>query len=185
MKIRYDWFQHSPERRPRRSGRVVLILLGCVILQVVLPNAIGLYEALRVQFALIAIVIFSLDQDWFAGAMTGVGGGLIMDVFSGGRMGVYALSYGIIGLLIGRVQERLYKDNLLTIATVIGGASLLSPILILNVLGMYGIEMDYLGQFARCVLPSAAANAIVGCTVFSMARRIRYGRSRTWERSHR
>jgi len=158
-----------------KARNVLLILLGCVLLQVVLPNTVWLYEALRVQFVLIAVVLFSLQQDWFGAAMTGVGGGFIMDLFSGGRIGVYALSYGIVALLIGRIQERLFKENMLTIATVMAAASLLSSILVSNVLELYGIELHYLGQFARRVLPSAAANAIVGCAAFSMVRRIRRG----------
>ncbi len=167
-----------------KSRYMVLVLLGCAILQVVLPNAVGLYEALRIQFALIAVVYFSLELDWFAAAVTGVAGGLILDMFSGGRIGIYALSYGVVALLVGRVQERLFKDNSLTIAAVIVAASFLSSILVFNLLSLYGIELDYLAQFSRRVIPSAAANAIVGCTVYSISRRIRHGRSSTWKRSY-
>ena len=108
-----------------RVRKVLLVLLGCVIMQVILPNATGLYEALRIQFALIGVVYFALHQDLFDAAMTGVAGGILVDLFSGGRIGIYAVSYGLIGLLIGRVQERLFKDNVLTIATVMAGASFL------------------------------------------------------------
>jgi rod shape-determining protein MreD len=158
-----------------RLRNVSLILLTCVLFQVTLPNTSWLYEAVRVQFVLIAVVLLSLEQDWFAAAMAGVAGGFLMDLLSGGRIGVYALSYGLIGLLIGRVQERLFKENMLTIATVMAVASLLNSLLVSNLLGLYGIPLDYLGQFAKGVLPSAAANAIVGCVAFSMVRRIRRG----------
>ncbi|NQT83942.1 rod shape-determining protein MreD [bacterium] len=164
---------------------VACVLLASVILQVILPNAVGLYEALRVQFALIAVVYFSLHEDWFRSAMIGVAGGSIVDLFSGGRIGVYALSYAIIGMLVGRIQERLFKDNSLAIAAVIVAASFLSPILVFNVLALYGIKMNYLGLFARSVLPSAAANAVVGCTIFSISRRTQDARSRIWSGSYR
>jgi len=170
-------WEHPTRRRAQGPATVLPVLLGCVLLQVTLPNSISLYEALRVQFVLIAIVYFGLEKDWFGAAMTGVAGGFVMDIFSGGRIGVYALSYGLIGFIIGGVQERLFKDNLLTIATVIVGASLLSPFLVFNVLGLYGVELDLFGQFTGRVLPSAAANAIVGCTLSSLLRRIRHGRS--------
>ncbi len=168
-----------------KARNVVIVLLASVILQVVLPNAVGLYEALRVQFTLIAVVYFSLRQDWFHSAIIGATGGLILDVFSGGRIGVYALSYALIGLLLGRVQERLFQDNLLTIAAVMVAASFLSPVLVFNVLALYGIKMNYLGLFAKFVLPSAAANAVVGCTFFSMRRRIEHGRSWARKSSYR
>ncbi len=164
---------------------ILLVLLASVLLQVVLPNAVGLYEALRIQFTLIAVVYFSLHEDWFRSAMIGAAGGLMMDLFSGGRIGVYALSYAVIGLLVGRVQERLFKDNFLAIAAVMVAASFVSPIIVFNVLSMYGIRMSYLGLFARYVLPSAAANAVVGCTVFSFSRRIQDARSRIWRGSYR
>ncbi len=164
---------------------VTFTLLASVFLQVILPNAVALYEALRIQFALIAVIYFSLHEDWFRSAMIGVTGGLIVDLFSGGRIGVYALSYAIIGMLVGRVQDRLFKDNFLAIAVVIVGASFLSSILVFNVLALYGIKMDYLGLFAKSVLPSAAANAVVGCTVFSISRRIQDARSRIWRGSYR
>jgi rod shape-determining protein MreD len=154
---------------------VILALLVSVMFQVVLPNTIGLYEALRVQLVLIAVTLFSLQEDWFGGAMTGVAGGLMMDLFSGGRIGVYALSYGIVGMLVGRVQERLFKENLLTIAAVMVAASFLSAIFVVQLLGLYGIEYDLFGEFLKRIVPSAAANAIVGCTMFSMARKIRRG----------
>ncbi len=163
---------------------VACALLGSALLQVILPNAVGLYEALRIQFTLIAVIYFSLHEDWFRAAMVGVAGGFIVDLFSGGRIGVYALSYAIIGMLVGRVQERLFKDNFLAIAAVIVGASFLSPILVFNVLALYGIKMNYLGLFAKYVLPSAAANAVVGCTLFSISRRIQDARSRIWRGSY-
>jgi rod shape-determining protein MreD len=178
-------WEHVSRRRGRTPVTVLLALLGCVVLQVTLPNAIPLYEALRVQFVLIAIVHFSLSHDWFASAMTGVAGGLFMDVFSGGRIGVYALCYGLVALLIGRIQERLFKDNLLTIATVIVGASLLSPVLVFNVLALYGVALDVFSQLVGSILPSAAANAVVGCTLFSIMKRIRYGRSGFGKRTYR
>lgn len=164
---------------------IALALLASVLLQVILPNALGLYEALRIQFALIAVVYFSLHQDWFRSAMTGIAGGLTMDVFSGGRIGVYALSYGIIGMLVGRIQERLFKDNFLAIAAVMVAASFLSAALVFNLMAMYGTKMDTLGLFAKSVLPSAAANAVVGCTLFSITRRIQDARSRVWRGSYR
>lgn len=164
---------------------VACVLLASVLLQVILPNAVGLYEALRVQFVLIAVIFFSLHEDWFRSAMIGVGGGLTVDLFSGGRIGVYALSYAIIGMLVGRVQERLFKDNFLAIAAVIVGASFLNAILVFNVLALYGIKMDYLALLATSVLPSAAANAVVGTTVFSISRRVQDARARIWRRSHR
>jgi rod shape-determining protein MreD len=168
-----------------KARNVACVLLAGVILQVILPNAVSLYEALRVQFGLIAVVFLCLRRDWFQSAMIGVLGGLFMDLFSGGRIGVYALSYGVIGLLIGRVQERLYKDNLFTIAAVIVGASFLSPLVVLNILALFGIKFDYLALLAKAILPSAAANAVVGCTVLSISRRVRHGRSRAWKRSYR
>jgi len=155
---------------------VACALLGSALLQVILPNAVGLYEALRIQFTLIAVIYFSLHEDWFRAAMVGVAGGFIVDLFSGGRIGVYALSYAIIGML--------FKDNFLAIAAVIVGASFLSPILVFNVLALYGIKMNYLGLFAKYVLPSAAANAVVGCTLFSISRRIQDARSRIWRGSY-
>jgi rod shape-determining protein MreD len=154
---------------------VIPALIVCVLFQVVLPNTIWLYEALRVQLVLIAVTLFSLQQDWFGGAMTGVTGGFIMDLFSGGRIGVYALCYGIVGMLVGRVQERLFKENLLTIATVLVAASLLGALLTVQLLGLYGIEYNFFGEFLKRIVPSAAANAIVGCTIFSMAKKIRRG----------
>lgn len=158
-----------------KARNIILALTICVVFQVVLPNTIGLYEALRVQLVLIAVTLFSLQEDWFGGAMTGVAGGFIMDLFSGGRIGVYALSYGIVGMLVGRVQERLFKENLLTIAAVMVAASFVSAIFVVQLLGLYGIEYNFFGEFLRRIVPSAAANAIVGCTIFSMARKIRRG----------
>jgi rod shape-determining protein MreD len=162
----------------------VLILLASVILQTILPNAIGLYQDLRIQLALIVIVYFALHHDWFQSAMTGVAGGFIMDLFSGGHIGVYALTYGVIAMLIGRVQEKLLRDSFLTVATVIVCASLLSPILVFNVLALYGLKLNYAAVFAKYVLPSTAANAIVGCAVLPMLRRIKDGRSAARRRSY-
>lgn len=158
-----------------KARNVIPVLTVCVVFQVVLPNTIWLYETLRVQLVLIAVALFSLQEDWFGGAMTGVAGGFIMDLFSGGRIGVYALCYGIVGMIVGRVQERLFKENLVTIATVMVAASLLSAIFVVHLLGLYGIEYDFFGELLKRIVPSSAANAIVGCTIFSMARKIRRG----------
>lgn len=185
MKARSGIFARSISWRSPRPGSQVIVVVGCVLLQVALANLIPMYETWRIQFALIAVVYFSLQQDWFPSAMTGVTGGLAMDIFSGGQIGVYALGYGIVGLLIGRVQERLVKDNLLANAAVIAAASLVSAILIFNVLALYGIELEYLSQFAKRALPLAAANAIAGCLLFSLARRMKRARSTFRKRSYR
>ena len=160
-----------------KKTKIFLILFICCLVQTILPIYVKQYEFVKIQFVLIAVVYLCLERSWFNGLMVGITAGLLMDVFSGGRLGIYILSYGIVGFLVSYYQENLFEKNLFTTMLFVFTASILVPTINFNCLKLYNIELNYFHSFKMFILPIAVANIIVAA-LFSMIFR-RFYRDRT------
>ncbi len=155
-----------------KKTKIFLILFICCLVQTILPVYVKQYEFVKVQFVLIAVVYLCLERSWFAGLMVGITAGLLMDVFSGGeRLGIYMLSYGIVGFLVSYYQEKLFEKNLSTTLLFVFAGSIFAPTINFNCLKLYNIELSYFYNFKVFILPIAAANIIVAALFYMIFKR--------------
>lgn len=61
---------------------------------------------------LIIVVIFALLRGKYEGAFTGLVAGLLQDIFFAKALGINALIYFAIGYLVGLLDDKVFKDNL-------------------------------------------------------------------------
>ena len=62
--------------------------------------------------ALILVVIFALLRGKYSGAFTGLAAGLLQDIFFGNIIGINALIYFLVGYVVGLLDEKVFKENL-------------------------------------------------------------------------
>ncbi len=153
--------------------KIAVVILICVLVQVVLPGKVPGYHWLQVEWTLIAVIFFSLRRHWRQSMWIGAAAGLMLDLLSGGRLGVFGLSYLTCSTLLGVFHRWLYRESLFAICTLTFLVTLLVSninFLILRSFGSYPGYWTYL-IWGR-LLPAATINAIFAAPFFILLSRI-------------
>ena len=113
--VRRPIHHYSPtrEKRWRRRAILGLLLLVSAIIQGAGGGA-GVFFHFRPDLVLIVVVCWSLRQGPAGGWWAGAGGGLLSDLFTGGILGMRALSLGTAGWLAALGSRSLYRAHLTT-----------------------------------------------------------------------
>ncbi|KAB2952338.1 rod shape-determining protein MreD [Heliorestis acidaminivorans] len=91
---------------------ITLFLVLAVVLQTTFFHTFSI-QGIGPNLVLILVVFFSLLQGSRAGSFFGLLAGLFLDLISGRYIGLNTLTLAAVGGLIGLIEGRLYKDNLL------------------------------------------------------------------------
>ena len=93
---------------------VVLTVVFGLILQATVLAELNLFGlGLKPDFVLITVISYGLLKGPFYGAGLGLAAGLAADLFTGGVLGIGALSRMVAGFLAGLLEKTIFKDNLL------------------------------------------------------------------------
>jgi rod shape-determining protein MreD len=117
---------------------------------------------------LLQVAAVALFRGSMAGAALGIAGGAALDLWRGQALGLFALSAGATGYLLGLLEPRLFKDNLLVpVAAALAGTVLFQ--------GGFLLLSSFAGQsfpvgaaLVRVVLPEAVYNAVLAPFVFRL-----------------
>lgn len=112
----------------------------------------------------IAIVYFGYNFGSFYGTVTGFSGGLFHDAISNSPLGLLALPKVIIGYVVGLLGRSFLKQNILTIALLIFGASLVKGLLTLLLCLLFH-EASF-SDIATIILPESFYNALLAPPLF-------------------
>jgi rod shape-determining protein MreD len=147
-----------------------------VILIVVLQNTLLQYiEILHVKPNLILVVVvsFALLYGNIQGAIAGFILGLCQDITSGSVIGFYALLGLYLGLVVGIVNKRLYRENFIVIIffTFISTIAYEALVYLLNEWGVHmfsSVEtrVSLLYAAKNNILPEAVYNCIVAVPIY-------------------
>lgn len=96
----------------KRVITLALLIVAAFILQVSVFPFFSLAHIIP-NFMLILVVSIALMRGQVEGMMVGFFGGLLLDIFSGGAIGVYALLYTVMGYLNGYFNKLFYHGNVL------------------------------------------------------------------------
>lgn len=146
------------------------VLTGIMVLAFLLQSVVSSYLAIggiTPDFLLAVVVTYGLLFGWEVGLAGGVLGGLLIDSISGFFIGIHVLSYGVVGLAAGLVEDRVFKDNLLLAP--VGGlaASMVSLAIEAVCFWLYGREVDPIGALRMTILPAALYNMVLTILVYS------------------
>ena len=164
--------------------KIFLIFLVCVMIQIQLARKLSFVRIVPIQLLLIAMVCYCIDRDWFGGMLVGISAGLMLDLLSGGRLGVYTLSYGIVGFLIGSFQALVFKEDLLPKLFIVFAATLVLQSLNFQIIKIYQPNMAFIIYLYRSILPGALLNCAAAAPIFVLMQRKRKG-FRSWSRGRR
>jgi rod shape-determining protein MreD len=111
----------------KQTFKIALLVFVGLVLQIALIARMSLFGS-RPDLPLVLIVAVALLKGPFHGELVGFVSGFLIDLLSGGPMGIQAFSGAVIGYCAGFVRGRLYPENLITqaasvfVATLVGKA---------------------------------------------------------------
>ena len=152
-----------------RLIKILIIILGSVILQASLVARITIFGS-KPDLPLAVVVSVALIRGPFHGELTGFVSGLLGDIFSGGPLGVQALSKVLIGYFTGFVRSRFYYDNFITQAVCGFIATLASKIITSIHLALLADPKFLRIRFEGLILV-ALINALLVIGVFHLIKR--------------
>jgi rod shape-determining protein MreD len=134
------------------------VLTGLLLLAFLIQSVVADYLAIggvHPDFLLVLVISYGLLFGWQIGLGAGALGGLLIDLMSGRVIGLHVLSLGVVGLLTGLVEERVFKDNFLLAPTAGWLGSILSHTMALFFHWLFGWEVDLFESFRTVILPAA------------------------------
>lgn len=105
------------------------------------------------DFFLVLVVFWSYFRGWKEGVLAGFFSGLIKDIFFFSLVGVNAFSLSLIGLLISEVKDRIYQQNVVFFALIVGGSFLVNSLIVCLWLWLF-YHFPLLYTFVGSVYPS-------------------------------
>lgn len=143
-------------------------LTGILVLSYLLQSVVAAYLAIgevAPDFVLVVVVCYGLLFGKEIGLGAGVIGGLLLDLTTGRFIGMHVLSLGLTGLVVGMMEDKVFKDNfLLTSLVGLGGSVLCQAVQILCQL-IYGWEVPA-GVVRTTVLPSAVYAMVLTLIIY-------------------
>lgn len=140
----------------------LLLLLQTTLLQYtaiygVLPNLLAVF-----------IIITALLRGNVEGGAVGLFAGLAADMMFGSVFGFYALFGFYLGIVVGSLNKRMFRDNFLIAVffTFVYSVAYESVIYIIN--NIMSIDMDFLYALTSIILPEAAYNSAVAIIIFPL-----------------
>lgn len=100
------------------------MLAGLLLTAFLVQSVLGPFLAIGgviPNVVLVVVIVYGLLFGWEVGLGAGVVGGLLIDLTIGQLIGSHLLALGLVGLVVGQVEERVFKDNILLAA--LGGAA--------------------------------------------------------------
>lgn len=129
------------------------ILLVSYLLQSVVASYLTIGQA-SPDFVLVVVVCYGLLFGWEIGLGAGAIGGLLVDLTVGRFVGSHILSLGLVGLVAGHLEDKVFKDNFLTASVAGFAGSLLNQGVQLACQLLYGWEVPA-QVLSSMVLPQA------------------------------
>ena len=94
--------------------------------------------------------------------------GLLLDFFIGTRIGIYSITFGIIGLIAGFLDKNFSKDNRLTLISMISFLTLITELIIV-IIGIVFMHMQInILQFLKIVIIEVIFNSIIVLVLYPL-----------------
>ncbi|MBI2251660.1 MAG: rod shape-determining protein MreD [Armatimonadetes bacterium] len=101
--------------------RFLIILLIFILSLILEGTVLAYYFVVPPQISLLIIIILSFKEGSLRGFLSGLLLGVIQGMILGEPLGIFTLSYGFCGFLIGSIKERFFPQTLIIIFAAILG----------------------------------------------------------------
>lgn len=165
-----EWF------RARGWFLGLLVLTGLLLESAVFPH-LTLFGA-KPDLVMAVVACWGLLYGPQAGFVAGVGAGLLQDLLFMQYIGLFALAKGLVGLLIGVVESKIFKESIWVSTGAIGTAVLAHEFIIWFVLRRLDIPASGLA-LVTVALPTAFYTMLLAPVIY---RRVLVHRAAEWIR---
>lgn len=142
----------------------VILLLSYLVQSVMGPFlAIG---GVVPNIVLVVVIVFGLLFGSRVGLAAGIAGGLLIDLTLGQLIGSHLLSLGTVGFVVGQVEDRVFKDNLLL--AVLGGVigSFIGQVVLICCIWLFLRAVSWV-DFKETLLPSLVYDTVLCVLIYS------------------
>lgn len=143
----------------------IIIIFIFVTTQVTFLNFIDIF-GVRPNLIIILIVSISLLEGRNFGAVVGFIAGLCLDSVAGVALGYQALIGMLLGVLLGNINKRFFKENIFVMLICTFISTILFESAIILVSYTIGLRINYIETLKSIILPEAVINSLVGVVIF-------------------
>ncbi|MDI3280439.1 MAG: rod shape-determining protein MreD [Bacillota bacterium] len=148
-----------------------LLILGALLLQNTAFSLL-LFLGVKPDLVLLAVVAWALARGAKEGALLGGAAGLLLDLLRGHWVGLGAVTYLTTGYVVGLLEDRLFKENLLVPVVVSFFATFLDQLLFLLLGNSFGLGYPLFFTLWRITFPSMLYNAALAPLVYRQVQRL-------------
>lgn len=140
-----------------------IIISICFVLQTTMFQAIS-FANISPNLLIIVVSSFGFMRGKKEGLLVGFFCGLLMDIFWGAYLGIYALLYMYIGCLNGLFQKRFYPDDIKLPMLLIAASDLVANFFIYFFMFFFRSRFDFSYYFTSIILPELVYTMVI--TIF-------------------
>ena len=147
---------------PRKIVLFIIISI-CFVLQTTTFQTLS-FANIAPNLLIIVVASFGLMRGKTEGMYIGFFSGLLIDIFFGFYLGVYALLYMYVGFVTGLFQKRYYPEDIKLPLLIISASDLISNLIIYLVLFLTRKRYDFGYYFGNVLVPELVYTTII--TIF-------------------
>lgn len=141
------------------------ILLVAFLVQSVLATYLSIGEVVP-DLLLVVVLSYGLLFGWQIGLGAGMLGGLLLDLNTGRFIGLHVLTLGLVGLVSGVIEEKVFKDNLLLAPAAGFVGSMASHSIVVLALWLFGWKFNLAETLRSTILPAALYDMVLAAIVY-------------------
>ena len=147
---------------PRKIVLFIIISI-CFVLQTTTFQTLS-FANIAPNLLIIVVASFGLMRGKTEGMYIGFFSGLLIDIFFGFYLGVYALLYMYVGFVTGLFQKHYYPEDIKLPLLIISASDLISNLIIYLVLFLTRKRYDFGYYFGNVIVPELVYTTII--TIF-------------------
>ncbi len=149
-----------------------ICILLILLIQTTLLDYVKIY-GVKPNLLFVFIVAIALLKGYAEGAIVGCISGFAMDMISGGLLGFNALLFLYLGLAVGFINRRLYKENYIVMIFFTFSSTIVFG-LMMYVITSLGSGMDLLLSLTMKILPESLYNCLVAVVIYFIVIRLNW-----------
>ncbi len=150
-----------------RSITIFVIMAINLVIQATILQHFRIFDVLP-NTSLILIVVFSVLLGKNNGAIIGLITGLVQDIILGSPIGINAFIYLIIGVVIGRLESNIFKDNNLTPVFFTIMATIVYHLLFIGIMYVSNSGFNFLLVMKNILIIEVIYNSILSIFIYKL-----------------
>ena len=149
----------------RRKVTLFFIICICFLLQTTVFKALT-FANISPNLLIIAVSSFGFMRGRKEGMWVGFFCGLLIDIFFGNLIGIYALIYMYIGFINGFFQKRFYPDDIKLPMLLIGGSDLIYNLFVYFIMFLLRGRFQFWYYLKSIIIPDFVYTMVVSILLY-------------------